>query len=64
MWPNRVSNPGPLALEPDALQTGYPNEVSAKSGGSCSPRITFFPFKVESILEGLRRPKKQTGPNR
>ena len=39
MWPDRVSNPGPLALEADALPTELrgPVDIKIESGCSASP---------------------------
>ena len=55
MWPDRVSNPGPLTYESGALPTALrgPATVFVTFLLSCSPRSKFFPL----TLSHSERPK-------
>ena len=46
MWPDRVSNPGPLALESNALLTALPGPASA----SKLPKMCFMNTRLHDMV--------------
>ena len=51
MWPDRVSNPGPLTYDSGALPTALRGPAPPITGNLCQPGSKWVPFSIQKRMD-------------